>query len=163
MLARPHLSGDITDVFHGSVSMISVDRSKNNDDVARYVERSVARSRNIARAPQSLRNEVMDFLIKHAQGMFLWVDLMSQEVGRHNRASSIRECLKRPPKGLYETMRRTLEGLSAYLRGDDPDELNTILTWVACAARPLTLQEIEGALTVDSPDPDDIFNIESLL
>ncbi|KAI2823063.1 hypothetical protein CBS115989_1773 [Aspergillus niger] len=163
MLGRPHLSADVADAFHESVSSISIDRSKNDDDIARYVEHSVRRSRNIARAPSSLRKEVTEFLVKHAQGMFLWVDLMTQELGRHNRASSIRECLQRPPKGLYEAMRRTLEGLSAYLKGDDPEELNTILGWVACASRPLSLREIEATLTLGSSDQDDILDIESLL
>ncbi|GKZ28408.1 hypothetical protein AbraIFM66950_005582 [Aspergillus brasiliensis] len=163
MLGRPHLSADVADAFHESVSSISIDRSKNGDDIARYVEHSVRRSRNISRAPSSLRKEVMEFLVKNAQGMFLWVDLMTQELGRHNRASSIRECLQRPPKGLYEAMRRTLEGLSAYLKGDEPQELNTILGWVACASRPLSLQEIEATLTLGSSDPEGIIDIESLL
>ncbi|PWY86019.1 hypothetical protein BO70DRAFT_423185 [Aspergillus heteromorphus CBS 117.55] len=163
MLGRPHLSGDVVDLFHESVSSISIDRSKNDDDIARYVERSVMRSRNLARAPQSLRREVVEFLTKNAQGMFMWVNLMVQELGRHNRASSIRECLTRPPTGLYETIRRTLESLSAYLKGDDPTELNTALTWVTCAARPLSLQELEAALVVESSEPDDILNLESML
>ncbi|BCS12767.1 NACHT and TPR domain protein [Aspergillus luchuensis] len=163
MLGRPHLSADVADALQESVASISIDRSKNDDDIARYVEHSMRRSRNISRAPPSLRKEVMEFLVKNAQGMFLWVDLMTQELGRHNRASSMRECLQRPPKGLYEAMRRTLEGLSAYLKGDDPEELNTILGWVACASRPLSLREIEATLSLGSSDPEEIVGIESLL
>ncbi|PYH93536.1 NACHT and TPR domain protein [Aspergillus ellipticus CBS 707.79] len=163
MIGRPHLSGDVVDLLHESVSSISIDRSKNDDDIARYVERSVMRSRNLARAPQSLRKEIIDFLTKNAQGMFLWVNLMVQELGRHNRASSIRGCLKQPPKGLYEAMRHTLECLSAYLKGDEPNELNTILAWVTCAARPLSLGELEAALLLESSEEDDILDLESML
>jgi hypothetical protein len=140
-----------------------VDQSKNSHDIAVYVESAVKKSRALSRTPQGLRDEIIETLVENAQGMFLWADLMIRELTRQTRANSIRECLHRAPKGLYEMLEHVLESYSAFLGEEESQDLNTILAWVTCAARPLLLGDIDALLRLKSPDGDAVFGLENML
>jgi tetratricopeptide (TPR) repeat protein len=163
MVGRPEVFADLEDALEETPPIIRVNQWKNGDDIANYVESAVKKSRALSRAPQSLREEIIKTMVRNAQGMFLWAYQMIQELSKHSRANDIRECLRRAPKGLYEMFRHVLESFSASLLEEQSEDLNTILAWVACAARPLHLGEIDAILRLKSPEGDGVFGLESML
>jgi hypothetical protein len=78
---------------------------------------------------------------------------------------AIRTALKTAPRGLNEMIRHVLEGFSSSLKGntDAAEELNTLLAWVTCAQRPLTLKELDTLLKVISSTGSGNFWLEGTL
>ena len=163
MVGRPQLIDEISEALEDFVPTIHVDWRKNSADIIHYVENSIRKSKVLNRAPKSLQDEIVDTIARNANGMFMWVDLMMRELSKKTRASSIRESLHHAPKGLTEMLRHVLEGFSSTLKEEDPDDLNTMLKWVTCAIRPLSLEELDTILKLKSPEGDGVFYLEGKL
>ncbi|KAI9750761.1 MAG: 4-aminobutyrate transaminase [Chaenotheca gracillima] len=163
MLGRPQILDEITETLEDAIPTIYVDWRKNNADIIRYLEYSIKKSRALSQAPEDLQAEVIKTLTEKANGMFMWVDLMLRELSSKSRVSAIRDALNRAPKGLNEMLRHIFEGFSMTLKDDDPEDLNTMLSWVACAQRPLSLQQLDGLLALRSASGDSILSLESRL
>lgn len=163
LVGRPQIFDDLVEALDMRVPEIHVDWRRNSPDIAHYVESSIRKSRILSRAPKDHREEIAETLVRNAQGIFIWVDLMLRELSRKSRPSSIRESLHRAPKGLDEMLRHVLESFSGILKDEDPVDLNTMLAWVTCAARPLSMGEIDTLLKLKSPAEDGVINLENKL
>ena len=164
LVGRPHLSDEITDALEqDTVPTISIDGSKNSDDITSYIQSSIRKSRILKKVSKELQNLVTMALTERANGMFLWVDLMMRELNHKNRESAIREALEKAPKGLDEMIRHVLEGLSESLSSEDAQDLNEMLAWVTCAKKPLTLGHLDAILRYGSPTGDGLITLESML
>lgn len=95
--------------------------------------------------------------------MFLWVNLMLQELVKKRNESSIRKCLEQAPKGLKEMLRHVLLSFSASLNDEELEFLNELLLWVTCAVRPLSLGEVEAILELKSAEGDGMIYPEGAL
>jgi tetratricopeptide (TPR) repeat protein len=163
MIGRPQIIDDINEALETSVPTIHVDWRKNSEDIVHYVESSIRKSKVLSRTPKSLQEEIVETLTKNAKGMFIWCDLMMRELSKKSRASAIRESLHHVPKGLTPMLRHVLESFSVTLKEEGPDDLNTMLAWVACAARPLTLGELDTILKLKSSEGDEVLYLEGKL
>ena len=163
MIGRPQIIDDINEALGIPVPTIHVDWRKNSEDIINYVQTSIRKSKVLSRAPKYLQDEIVETLGRNAQGMFMWVDLMMRELGKKTRPASMRDALQRAPKGLPQMLRHVLEGFSSTLQDEDPDDLNTLLAWVTCAARPLALGELDTILKLKSPEGDGVFFLEGKL
>ncbi|KAH9222219.1 hypothetical protein DL95DRAFT_381025, partial [Leptodontidium sp. 2 PMI_412] len=99
-------------------------------------------------ASQQDRDALRDTLRNGANGMFIWVDIMIKYLRRRTRffSEQLLESLRDLPTDLGSLYSRILQRLA-----DDKDFRRTskhLLTWVACARRPLTLEELATSLTV---------------
>jgi hypothetical protein len=90
---------------------------------------------------------------------------MLKELLKKRNEGAIRTALNSAPRGLDKMIRHVLEGFSVSLKDDTDaaDELNTLLAWVTCAHRPLTLQELDAVLKVTSPTGDGNWWLEGTL
>ena len=163
MVGRLQIIDDIEETIEGPISKIYVDRRKNNKDIVDYVRTTIKRSKVLRDLKKDLQDEIVQTAAKKANGMFMWVVLMMQELSHKSRPSSIRQSLLQAPKGLEEMLQHVLEGFSSTLKGDDPDDLNTMLAWVTCAARPLFLNELKAILKLRSPCGDEVLSLEGKL
>ena len=71
------------------------------------------------------------------------MDLQLQELARCHSQRDLDKQLNALPKGLEDAYERIL------LRSDSPDELKTLLQWLAFATRALTLAELADTIAVD--------------
>ncbi|KAI9675313.1 MAG: hypothetical protein M1817_001216 [Caeruleum heppii] len=163
LVGRPEVVDEISLALEGPVPSIYVEGSKNGADIVHYLRNSIKKSKVLSRAPKALQEEIVEVSASNANGMFIWVDFMMRELSKCNRASTIRDCLYRAPKGLSQMLRHVLETFSTVLKEEDPDDLNSMLAWVTCAARPLSLGELDTTLKLKSPEGDGVLYIEGKL
>ena len=163
MIGRPQIIDDINEALEVPAPTIHVDLRKNSEDIINYIQTSIRKSKVLSRVPTQLQNEIVETLGRNAQGMFMWVDLMMRELGKKTRPASMRDALQKAPKGLPQMLRHILEGFSATLMDEDPDDLNTMLAWVTCAAQPLILGQLDTILKLKSPEGEGVFFLEGKL
>ena len=128
----------------------------NIDDIREYVISSIQR---ILPGDQAQENIVQDILSK-ASGSFLWVRLALERIGDNwYTKEDIRAALTEIPGGMEQLYERMVE-----LIADQPPKpyrmAIRILTWVACAFRPLETAELEVALR---PDFQGFYNLEQTI
>lgn len=79
---------------------------------------------------------------------------MLREVLKKKSESDMRKAIREAPRGLNEIIRHVLRSFSESLK-DNPeyaDDFNELLAWVICAARPLTLANMQDILRWKSSD-----------
>ena len=160
MTGRLQIIDDIEATLEVPVPKIYVNRRKNNKDIVDYIRASIKQSKVLRAAKKDLQDDIVETVAEKANGMFMWVVLMMQELSQKSRPSSIRQSLDQAPKGLEKMLQHVLEGFSSMLQGDDSDDLNTMLRWVTCAARPLCLGELDVILKLQSPEGDGVLYLE---
>ncbi|RLL95865.1 hypothetical protein CFD26_105362 [Aspergillus turcosus] len=163
MIGRPHISDQLTEALETNVPTIYVTTLKNSTDIDRYIKTSIQKSVILRRVSPALRKEITEKLSAGAEGMFLWVNLMLQELVKKRNESSIRKSLEQAPKGLKEMLRHVLMSFSASLNNEELEFLNELLLWATCAVRPLTLGEVEAILELKSAEGDGMIYLEGAL
>lgn len=163
MFGRPHLSDFISETLEIDVPTIHVTSNNNSADIVHYIESSIQKSIMLKRVSTELRAEIVEKLSTGAQGMFIWVDLVLQELLKKKSTSAIRKSLNEAPKGLKEMLCHVLESFSLTLIDDEPDNLNELLAWTACAQQPLSLGELDTVVKLNSPDGEGMIYLEGAL
>ncbi|RCI15228.1 hypothetical protein L249_6927 [Ophiocordyceps polyrhachis-furcata BCC 54312] len=98
----------------------------------------------------SLHQELKRTLTQHADGMFIWVTYLIDELCSYNCDADIRKALGNLPKNLEETFNRALSRIVSR-RHDKIAQ--RILPWVAVAKRNLTLEELRQAISTEVVQP----------
>jgi tetratricopeptide (TPR) repeat protein len=115
-------------------------------DIGSYIETEISKSETLrSSAMQSL---ALEKLQASAQGMFLWVKFMVNELNKPASNAVLKERLLKLPNGLKETYRRLLSSL---LNGmDDIDRKTTkcLLSLIVAARRPLKVEELQYAQAI---------------
>ncbi|KAL4958739.1 NACHT and TPR domain protein [Aspergillus stella-maris] len=163
VVGRPHISDQLFEGLEVEVPTIHVTTQKNHNDIDSYIHASIRKSVILKRASAKLRQEIVDTLSSRAEGMFLWVNLMLQELVKKRSESSIRKALEDSPRGLKEILRHVLSSFSASSTEEELDYLNEILVWVATAQQPLTIGTVDAILRLKSPDGDGMIYLEGSL
>ncbi|RAL05354.1 NACHT and TPR domain protein [Aspergillus ibericus CBS 121593] len=163
VVGRPHISDQLLEGLEIEVPTIHVTTQKNSSDINQYIHASIKKSVVLRRVSTKLRQEVVEKLSAGAEGMFLWVNLMLQELVKKRNESSIRRALDDPPKGLKEILRHVLSNFSMSSSEEELEYLNEILPWVTCSQQPLTLGLIDAILKLKSPEGDGMIYLEGAL
>ncbi|KAJ5574110.1 uncharacterized protein N7459_008537 [Penicillium hispanicum] len=163
LVGRPHVSNQLYESLEVEVPTIHVTSQKNSADIDRYIEASIKRSVVLKKVSATLRQEIFETLSARAEGMFLWVNLMMQELVKRRSQASMRKSLEQAPKGLKEMMRHVLSSFSANSEEEELEYLNELLLWTACSAQPLSLVQVEGILRLKSPEGDGMIYLEGAL
>ncbi|KAL8965933.1 MAG: hypothetical protein Q9183_003611, partial [Haloplaca sp. 2 TL-2023] len=112
------------------------------EDMEAYAAQEIAYLRGGPEIKARVRRTIRD----KASGNFLWVYLVIKEIMQCHTEAGIEEALHELPpdlEPLYERMERSLTNT---LRSADRALSRRILTWVACAQRALTLEDLAEAL-----------------
>jgi len=138
--SRPHLriESQLTDIIR-----IPLVAENLQSDITAYVEAEVYKQPQFS---GRLGNEVRQALIDGANGMFLWVSLVLEDLKKSTNTTprGIRKALETLPPdlpGVYISILRNI-------RNEDQIAAQTILRWVVWAIRPLTLQELTIAIAI---------------
>ncbi|KAF7623645.1 NACHT and TPR domain protein [Aspergillus flavus] len=163
VIGRPHISDQLLEGLELEVPTIHVTTQKNSRDINQYIHASIKKSVVLRRVSAKLRQEIVEKLSARAEGMFLWVNLMLQELVKKRNESSMRKALDQAPKGLKEMLRHVLLSFSTSSNEEELEFLNEILLWVTCSRQPLTLAEVESILKLKSPEGDGMIYPEGAL
>ena len=96
---------------------------------------------------KAFRRRVVDTVVKKSSGCFLWVALVLEELGKVYTEADIEQVLEEVPPDMDALYKRALDVMSSKIR--NKQLVQGILTWVMCAARPLSISELSFALKVD--------------
>ncbi|KAK4230544.1 hypothetical protein QBC38DRAFT_507393 [Podospora fimiseda] len=113
---------------------------EDNPDIGNFIDDELERRLNcgeLVLGDPTLIVEIFQRLLKHSQGMFLWTD------------DAIQKALANLPKDLPETFSRILERSAVAGAEYQKKGLNLIIA----SRRPLTTEELRGALSVVPGDP----------
>ncbi len=116
-------------------------RDHNTSDISMFVEEEMKHMRG----SDKLKTQIMQSVLRRAQGNFLWVRLVLEEVSSCHTEQDIRDTLEDIPDGmsqLYQRMEQAIANSSKRTRM----LAKTILQWAICAHRPLALTELAQAL-----------------
>ncbi|KAH6611780.1 hypothetical protein B0J18DRAFT_474238 [Chaetomium sp. MPI-SDFR-AT-0129] len=108
-----------------------------NRDIRSHLE-TLLQAETFKRWADSLKEEVLDYLARHSDGVFRWAHLQMQTLGRQEREKDVRKALKRLRKGLEATHEAILKRVQDE---DKFEEALAILRWLAYSTQPLTLAE----------------------
>ena len=138
--SRPHIpiASHLTDVIR-----LPLVAENLKIDIAAFVEAKVLKELQLV---GSLGEEVQKALIDGANGMFLWVSLILNDLKNSSNTTprAIRNTLKKLPPdlpGVYINIMRKI-------RKEDETAAQLILRWVVWALRPLRLQELTIAIAI---------------
>ncbi|CAI7629611.1 unnamed protein product [Penicillium glandicola] len=96
------------------------------------------------------RDTLAEKILDKSKGSFLWTILVLEELLRCHSKKEIHQILENVPRGMESLYKRILDYMSQAARGKELAK--TILMWAACAVRPLTISELDGALSLDIHD-----------
>ncbi|KAJ0135112.1 Glutathione S-transferase psoE [Fusarium oxysporum f. sp. albedinis] len=143
------LKGRFSHIEHVSMAPVNL-----ASDIRIYVEATVQermRDGDLVCGDTRLLNDIRDTLTRHADGMFLWVTFLINEVCIASCDDDIRQSLRSLPKDLEETFARALSRI--LFRQKKAELVQKVFRWVAAAKRPLALDEIREAVSIDVGQP----------
>ena len=135
----------MTQLDEKKLGTIIIEPEDNCLDIRNYVENRV---RDMEIDDEDLETLVIERLIGGANGMFLWVRLMIEDLSEAERDEDLEEALKSLPDGLDELYARVLDRINNFKKESKRETARQLLQWIACAMEPLSIPELEHALAI---------------
>ena len=135
------------------VPQIKISPEASKGDIESFVVGSVKtriKSRQLRIRNPKLEGEIVSELVSKAHGMFLWVFFQLDDLCEAPSDAIIRETLRNLPHGLIETYQRILTKIAQ--NNLTVDVVRKIFMWIACAKRPMKVEEIKEAAAFDPSD-----------
>lgn len=141
ILSRPQ-PGPLQSVLRPSRQII-LDESglEIGKDVERYISAKISELATEQILSVDQLEQVRQFLMAHADGTFLWVGFVANELKGRSWLKA-NDILRSIPNGLVGVYRRLVEQV------EDKERLIPILQWIVLAARPMTVNELAVAAGV---------------
>ncbi|KAJ6160634.1 hypothetical protein N7470_004030 [Penicillium chermesinum] len=132
-----------------------------NDSVSSFLEtirRTIAgtqtrflikyREQEVVNRTEATKEDIALKLADRCNGQFLWVKMQEDFLRSGKSQKKIEQAINSTPIGLEQTYERNWMKLSR-LPSEDRDRAISVLRWTAFALRPLTVNELTGALLVN--------------
>ncbi|KAJ5127852.1 hypothetical protein N7448_008631 [Penicillium atrosanguineum] len=127
---------------------ISLKNFENDKDIAKFVSYKL-RTETCLQKWHHRHTEIRDTLLEKSQGVFQYVELQLAALAKARIQNQVDECLHSLPRDLGESYERTLHRIEdLYV-----EDVRRLLTTLCVSARPLTMDELIGALAVNLSDP----------
>ncbi|KAF3023342.1 hypothetical protein E8E15_007618 [Penicillium rubens] len=123
---------------------ISMKNSDTDTDIQNFISYQL-RNDSKLRQWKSRHEEIQEKLTSKAQGVFRYVECQLLALKRARIRNHIDECLRSLPRDLDETYERMLCSIDE----QDAPEARLALTLLCVSDRPLTVEELIGALAID--------------
>ncbi|KAI1119197.1 hypothetical protein F5Y14DRAFT_396854 [Nemania sp. NC0429] len=125
---------------------------ENNTDIALFLR---ANLHHLPGATINAQQDISDRILQNSSGCFLWVSLVLRELRHVHTATEITQVLDNNHSDMDALYSNILDQMSRARFGKDV--ARAILTWVICAFRPLSVDEVHCAVETDIRDSiDDI-------
>lgn len=93
------------------------------------------------------RNALVAQILEKSNGNFLWSSLIVKQLEDSFSKERVVEILRSVPKGIDDLYSRIIRTITA--TQGNAEVATSILRWVTCAARPITIEELHEALALD--------------
>ncbi|KAK2761254.1 hypothetical protein FQN54_001776 [Arachnomyces sp. PD_36] len=139
---------DIEELLSTS-TQVNIQADDNKDDIKRFLHEEVERlARRRPKVFRPLQSEINDTLLARCEGMFQWVALQIQEIGRCSTPEAVSVRLQTLPKDLKTTYDRIYSEIEA-LEEHEKDLANRALLWVLTAFKSLNTDELLSAIRIE--------------
>ncbi|RHZ68337.1 hypothetical protein CDV55_105500 [Aspergillus turcosus] len=141
---------DIRDILKGSSEMIRVN-GRNEESIQAFVDYQLKQIFQSRRFPPQIQDEIkrsLAPLASKAKGMFLYAKVVLSGIELIDDVAEICEDLGILPEDLNDAYSRVLVRIDKLRPPSAREKARRILAWVGCSPTPLTVQEIEQALTI---------------
>ncbi|KAF5545303.1 vegetatible incompatibility het-e-1, partial [Fusarium phyllophilum] len=148
---------EIEQVLDRSTQKVRLHLELNQDSISKaveaFIEWKVEKLATEKKYDAKLKSDVKSYLVENADGTFLWVALVCQELadGKVLRKCHTRNRLEVFPKGLDPLYGRMMEYISSL---DDAEICTEILALASVVYRPVTLTELKALLGSQYDDED---------
>ena len=119
-------------------------------DIALYVEANQVSVPAVGQDREFARAHTLELILEKSDGCFLWVRLVIDELKRVHTAAEVARVLYEVPSDMDLLYVRILNDMNSLQYGQRLT--HAILAWVACAARPLSVAELQEAVELDIDD-----------
>ncbi|KAH9231410.1 hypothetical protein K456DRAFT_1739761 [Colletotrichum gloeosporioides 23] len=138
-----------------NIEIVSMASTEASNDISTFVEETIEerqRNRVLRVREQSIIAEVRQALVKHADGMFLWVTFLMDEICAQHSDDDIRSAIRCLPKNLTETFTQALQRITKQGQSSVANAKKAF-QWIAVAKRNLTLDELHEAMSINVGQP----------
>ncbi|KAF6790311.1 ankyrin [Colletotrichum musicola] len=129
---------------------VRIDIAAQEQDVRLYLETKIPERSRLAkhiRADPKLQDDIIESIAESAQGMFLLVALNLHSLSRKLTRRDIRASLSVLRKTLDATYEQALEKIRTQAE-EDVELAETVIMWILCARRPLSVLALQHAYAV---------------
>ncbi|KAF7535316.1 hypothetical protein G7Z17_g13226 [Cylindrodendrum hubeiense] len=133
-----------------SIKLDPDNEEKVHDDVAKTISFNLEPLARIPGFNEAIRSQVEKSLLERAEGSFLWVGFVIDELSRKKTCIEIQDTIQTLPKGLHPIFARMLHQIESNQRQTSA----LILNWIALAEKPLALNELAAVIGVQPGDHD---------
>ncbi|KAF6231660.1 hypothetical protein HO173_010192 [Letharia columbiana] len=144
-----------------AIRNLQVDSGKVNDDLSKFIVVKVNELSTRKKYSESLKEDVKHALTNKAEGTFLYVSLVLDDLNKKAKSVVIKT-LQELPSGLNNLYDKILSRIED---DDDMKIASSVLHWVAVARRPLTVRELAMARVLGNGEwegntrpPEDLLN-----
>jgi tetratricopeptide (TPR) repeat protein len=153
LLGRQHaLQSHVLEATIGAKpEMIEICSDLVNQDISAFIDAGIDARINsdLLRLP-GLRDSISKMLQEKSDGMFLWVELMINDLSKSDSQFEVRERLRNPPRSLEEIYRHLFLRLVKRLDKLQLDLARKLLAFTIFSCRILEVNELQYALALDS-------------
>ena len=128
-------------------------------DISLYVQANRGSLPALGQDREQGRDLILESILDKSDGCFLWVRLVMDELKRVHTAADVQRVLQEVPMDMDDLYIRILDKMETLQYGRRLAQ--AILVWVACAARHLTVEELQKAVELDIDD--DVDSIERVI
>ncbi|KAL8713738.1 MAG: hypothetical protein Q9220_002264 [cf. Caloplaca sp. 1 TL-2023] len=160
---------------------VAIDVEPTDDEIKQYVEHDLAKELEFGKRPgrdrrttssqrgttrlgrlcqaaPELRTMIPQYIVASSNGMFMLAKLFMNAVKAKNTPEEVKLALENLPQGYDESYKAAMERIEAVSQVNPYDTSSSLakrtLMWVVCSHRPLSLAELQEALTIDVERPD---------
>jgi hypothetical protein len=119
-----------------------------NSDIQRFVSQKFQELGIAIPGFNEIKEQVSKTLLKRAEGTFLWVGFVTDELSRKPTCTQILDTLNEMPKGLPSVYSRILSKTEKERR----PVLSRLLRWVTIAFRSLSVEELAVGMAIDDTE-----------
>jgi hypothetical protein len=124
--------------------------------VGSFIQHKVSQLAEGKKYDDKTRDAVLDYLSLHANGTFLWIALVCQNLEKISRRKAVAKLSTFPPglDSFYERM------IAQIYSSDDADLYKQILASIAVVYRPITLKELTSLVVMLNDMADDLVSVQ---
>ncbi|KAI9781585.1 MAG: hypothetical protein M1835_004276, partial [Candelina submexicana] len=131
---------------------VNVIEKTGHDHILSDIELYVQQEIKYLRGSDELKRQIMQKILHSANGNFLWVHLVLEEISSCHTQLAIQQTLEEIPPGMEALYQRMELAIAKHPKQADRILARTLISWTICAQRPLSLMELSQALLPEFPD-----------
>ena len=148
IFSRP--SCPIRPSYFGDVPQITINPESNRKDIELFAQTKIeglVRDTEVLKSP-SLRSEVVQTMLRKAEGVFLWIHLQAEDLRSQPTEKLLRDALQQLPPGFELVFESSLQRIREQRKTKCQLAVRT-LNWALSARRPLQIGEMLEAIAVE--------------